>query len=617
MKFYENTSRIGLESYLLGYRSDLLTHAALNFLLSLQERFGPAIKNIRQQEQLEQQAIDRDIDQAYGYLSSEKAAAIRTGDWQIGPNAVSDFMKKRGIILVTPAAPEMIIKAMTTEKKYGSRPVANMIDFEDAFHLDIQKVLDGQRALMQLKKGKMQSGSYIYDQTTDGRNVTRIRINGFNTPPISEIRVDQEPIERCLFDFGLHFFHIANKDLHNDPFVGPYYVLPKIDYRKALIWIEIFKFSEQYFNLAPKTIKCSGIIETLKGDFEIQEMIFTLAGGTDKEVAALQNGEKIVFESSYIEALCSGRHDRVFDSIRTYHRYDHKMYPESRFTGMQDTGAQQSWAQLAEIATLRGLTAVGGMVVALTTDANTREKALKITEDSLRHEHQRGSHQAWQAMPDTTALANDILTRPMTQDNRSTQIREAFLLPLNKRTESMADIEKTIATRLQTTPVGTVSYQAIYHNINQAIEYIEAWLRGHGVIPYRQRLAPDQPIIMQNMATTERARSELWTWQHHQVELSDRPGVRFDKNLFLNVVNKVLNDIKISKENGFIPKGKMSAASYAEGYYAEAAEILTKLVLDDTFVDNIKFILLDYYQELQKPFILEEKQDDFRGMSLA
>lgn len=595
--------RCNVDSELLSqYQPDLLCPEALAFLSQLQKRFGPEIARIRNLEKQEQEAIDKNIDYQHGYLETKDCLAIRAGNWKVGDNAVPSFMKTPGVILVSPADSEMIVKSQTTQKRYGCSPVANMIDFEDAFHLDIKKAMDGHRTLLEIKKGNsevVKNGNvYRYNREEDGSNLIRIRVNGFSTPPVREIIVDGEPMERCLFDFGLHYFHNVRDGL--DLMNGPYYVLPKVDYSKSLIWAEIFKFAEETFGLPEKTIKCSAIIETIKGDFEIQEVAFVLAGGTARDIASLIDGDEVIFENTYVESFCSGRHDRVFDVIKTYNRHPDKIFPESKFTGIHDKAAQQSWMQIAEIAKLRGITPVGGMVVALTSDPKTKEAALKITAESMQNEHDKGSVQAWEAMPDTTQLAMSILTRPFTHANSPRLFDPVFSnRPGLKRYLKLTAIEKEIASNLYTTPQGQVSYNAVYNNINQAIEYIEAWLRGYGVIPYRPRLEPDKPIMMQNMATTERARSELWTWIYHQVHLSDRNQL-FDTKLFNEILNTVLRDIEASIEEGFLPKGKMSPSSFKEGYYGEAAEILKVLVLSETFADNMKGILLDTYQRLQK-----------------
>ena len=405
-------------------------------------------------------------------------------------------------------------------------------------------------------------------------------------------------MERSLFDFGLHCFHVIQGGIH--PLIGPYYVLPKSDYKKALIWAKIFQFVEHYFHIPNKTIKISAIIETLRGDMEIQELAFALAGGGPEEISALKEGKKVVFEKTYIEAFCSGRHDRVFDMIKTYHNHPQKIYPEHKFTGIHDVGAKESWAQLAEIAKKRGVVPVGGMVVTLTSDPRTREAALKIVEESLLTEHNRGSLQSWEAMPDTTERAMAILGSPPSEKSYAKDLTPVFKLPPGaKRKAALLAVEKIRGERLRTIPQGTVSYEAVYNNIHQAIEYIEGWLRGHGVIAYRPQSKIDTPIVLQNVATTERARSELWTWLHHRIILSDL-GQPFTPPLFLKVLRQVLADIKNGREGGYLAKGKFSAPSHKESHYEEAAQLLQELVIEKNFPNNMKEMLFAKYKQLRK-----------------
>lgn len=585
------------------YHSHLLCDSALKFLIELQDRFGKKIAQTRTDDQIEQQAIDTDLNRVYRFRSDRTSQIIRAGDWKIEPSAIPDIMSAPGIILVSPADPAMIVKAITTEKRYNASPIANMIDLEDAFHLDLRKVLEGMEMLCRIKSDNVRLPSkhpstgvpeiLEYRKDVDPPHLVRLRVNGFNTPPVHEILIDGVPIERALFDFGLHFFHIVQGGI--SCFYGPNYVLPKVDYAKSLIWRDIFEFSERFLRLEPKTIKCSAIIETLKGDFELQEVAFVLAGGTKEHIQALEIGKEVRFASSYIEAFCSGRHDRVFDAMKTFHRYADKTYPESQFTGIRDTGARQSWDQLVAVARVRGLIPVGGMVVALTSDPETREIALKLTEESLRSEHERGSIQAWEAMPDTTDLAMSILLTPPGSDGSFEEFIAPFAHPFgSERIDAILKKEEVVRDRLLTTPKGTVSSKAVCNNINQAIEYIEAWLRGYGVIPFRQKNEPKKPILMQNMATTERARSELWTWIHHRVILSDTKEL-FTKELFQKFLNQVMSEIEASINEGHIPKGKTSVKKFRDGRYFEAAEILKQVVLSEEFVDTIKYLLLKKY----------------------
>ncbi len=578
------------------YRSDLLTVEALRFLSFLQNQFAARISQIREDERRAQKAIDQSLKNEYGYLDFKECQAIRSGNWKIGEEAIPAFMKKPGIILVSPADPEMIIKSQTTKKRYGVRPVASMIDFEDAFHLDFHKVMEGQRTLKQIMRGKSKvvkgSRVYQYDRKKDGLNLIRVRINGINTPAIKEILINGMPMERALFDFGLHCFHVSHS---KNPLVGPFYVIPKMDYQKALLWADIFKCAEKYLDLPEMSIKCSAIIETLKGDFEIQEVAFALCSREKKEIDILQKGGDLIFKKSHIDCFCSGRHDRVFDMIKVYSHYPEKTYPEAKYCAKEDIGADQSWFQIAEISQRRGIIPVGGMTVALTSDPSTRDLAMKITAESLRKEHDRGSVQAWEAMPDTTPLAMDILQTPIDDSLYPKQFLPAFLLPHGvQREKKLRQIEKEIAVNLRTIPKGDVSYLSIYNNINQAIEYIEAWLRGHGVIPYRQRREPGKPILMQNMATAERARSELWTWFHHKIIIKDENRV-FDKSLFFHIVRQVLSDINTSISSKILVKGKMSPKSFSSGKYKEAADLLEQLVLDGTCADTMKFLLWESY----------------------
>lgn len=591
---------LSLKEGLLEAFPDLLTEQALNFIVALQRQFGFQMEKICRQETVDQQTINKKISYQYQFLPDKDCKTIRAGNWHIAATAVPAFMKLPGVILVSPATPEMVVKALSTERRYGSKPVANMLDFEDAFHLDIYKVLMGQRVLQQLKRGKTAYDGYEYDMAKDGKNLVRVRINGFNTPPIDEIHVDGRPIVRNIFDFGLHFFHAMANGM--DPYFGPYYVLPKIDLRKAQIWYQLFQQAEKILGVPEKTIKCSAIVETLRGDFEVQEMIFTLAGGTSEDIAALKAGKTVVFEHTYIEALCSGRHDRVFDMVKTYHRHAAKIFPESKYTAMHDIGARAAWSQISEVARLRNLTPVGGMVVALTSDPQTREAAMEITADSLRREHALGSIQAWEATPDTTPLAMSILTQPLSEENYPHQLAPAFNFPYGEeRLTKMAMIEQEIQHQLQSTPAAEhgISQEAVEKNIRQAIEYIEAWLRGHGVIAYRSPKDKDKPIIMQNMATAERARAELWTWVHHQVKLSDT-GEKLDMNLFKRILSIVINHIKKDLNAGIKVKGKMSVDNYEDSHYDRAITILIQLVDSSYFVENIKSLLYTHFQSVQQ-----------------
>lgn len=599
------------------YESDLLTDGALQFLIALQDRYAGRIRAIRALEAEEQARIDAGEKGVYSFQDDPISCAIRYGDWRVAPQAISEIRKQPGVILVSPADPVMIVKAITTEKRYFVQPIANMIDFEDAFHLDFRKVLQGHRTLLQARRGSVRveeslpSGAISileYHAATDPLHLIRVRVNGLNTPPVEEIRIDGKPLERCLLDFGLHFYHNIRAGKGEE--MGPNYVLPKMDAIKAALWRDIFEFSEAVGQVSSKTIKASAIVETIKGDFQIHEMAFALAGGREEEARRLALGESIIFKNSYLEAFCSGRHDRVFDLIKTFHADRKKIFPENRFTGIDDIGARQSWDEIVAVARLRGFVPVGGMVVALTSDPETRELALKITTESLAKEHERGSVQAWEAMPDTTDSAMAILRKSVGDEKIWFEYLESFTLAkFSQRARRIAKLEKIATKKLLTLPKGTVSEEAVVRNIHQAIEYLEAWLRGYGVIPYRPKGNVARPIMMQNMATAERARAELWTWIRHGAPLIDT-GKRLTKERFEELVDAALEEMRSAMQAGFVPKGKMSPPSFEAGCYREAAHLLKKVVLQEEFIDTIKYPLIKKYKAVQKRRRLSQNAHD-------
>jgi len=353
--------------------------------------------------------------------------------------------------------------------------------------------------------------------------------------------INGEKVSGSLLDFGLYFFHNAKTLIENGS--APYFYLPKLEhYIEARLWNEVFVFSQHYLDIPQKTIKATVLIETILASFQLHEILFEL-----KDHSAGFN---------------CGRWDYIFSFIKKFRNREGFVFPDRAEVGMT-IPCMKAYSQLVvQTCHKRGVHAIGGMAAQIPVKNNEAENAkafFKVKADKLR-EVKDGHDGTWVAHPGLVQTAMDIFNEYMPEANQITNLRE--------------DVN-VAATDLLEVPKGSITKAGLQQNINVGILYIESWLRGNGAAAIHN--------LMEDAATAEISRTQVWQWLHRKVSLEDGTPVT------QKLVNQMIKDeIPIIKKY-------VGEENYANGKFDKAIELFTQLIEQK---DYEEFLTIPAYEYL-------------------
>jgi malate synthase len=381
-----------------------------------------------------------------------------------------------------------------------------LADFEDATSPTWANLVTGQANLIDAVRRTI---TYVQPETgkqyaLNPRTATlMVRPRGWHLVE-RHVLVDDRPVPGALFDFGLYFFHNAHELLRRG--TGPYFYLPKLQsHLEARLWNDVFVHAQSALGIPNGTIRATVLIETLPAAFEMDEILFEL-----REHSA---------------GLNCGRWDYIFSSIKTLREHRDFVLPDRGQVTMETPFLRSYTQLLIRTCHRRGAHAMGGMAaqIPIKDDPGANETALgKVRADKLR-EVREGHDGTWVAHPGLVGLARQIFDEGMPGANQIARLRDDVHV-----TEAML-VEPAHGTR---TEVG------LRHNIRVGIRYLEAWLGALGCVPIYN--------LMEDAATAEICRAQVWQWLHHQATLDDgRPVTRA-------LVSQLIDDelVRIRQEIG-------------------------------------------------------------------
>ena len=512
---------------------EILSPAALKFLGGLHRRFDDQRLALLDRRDETQTRLDA------GWVPdfAAETAAIRHGVWTVAP-APPDLRDRR-VEITGPVDRKMIIHAL------NSGASVFMADFEDATSPTWDNMVGGQLNLRDAVGGTI-SYSTREGQTLrlDEKVATlMVRPRGWHLPEL-HVLVDGRPMAGSLFDFGLFLFHNAVALTAKGS--GPYFYLPKLEnHREARLWNEVFVRAERTLGLPLGTIKATVLIETILAAFEMDEILYAL--------------------KDHSAGLNCGRWDYIFSVIKKFQaRPDYLLPDRSQVT--MDRPFLRAYTQLVvKTCHRRGAHAIGGMAaqIPIKSDPESNLAAMeKVVIDKTR-EVNDGHDGTWVAHPGLVQIVAEIFTAGMPGPNQITRQRE--------------DIQVSAADLL-TMPKGTITEAGLRLNIEVAIRYLEAWLRGQGCVPIHN--------LMEDTATAEISRAQVWQWIHHQAALED--GRSVTEALYRSTEQEELDRIR----------SEVGEERWSRGKFVEAAGILNQLILGDALVP---FMTLPAYAELVRP----------------
>lgn len=464
---------------------EILSPEALDFLLELHERFAPRVRELLAARRDFQVALDA------GRLPEfpPETADIRAADWRTAE--IPRTLRDRRVEITGPPERKMVVNALNSGAKVF------MADFEDSLTPTWRNLLDGQVNLRDAIRRQIDFTSpegKRYELREDPA-VLIVRPRGWHLPE-RHVLVDGEPMPGALFDFGLYFFHNARELLERGG--GPYFYLPKLEhYPEAALWAEVFRFAEDWLKLPARSIKATVLIETLSAAFEMDEILYALR--------------------EYVVGLNCGRWDYIFSYIKQFHRHARFMLPERGQVTMS-THFLHSYSQLLiKTCHRRGAFAMGGMAaqIPIKGDAAANRAALDKVRADKEREARDGHDGTWVAHPGLVPVAFEVFDR--------------YLDGPNQLAVTRGDVNVDAADLLAV-PEGGISLAGFRNNIGVALRYLAAWLNGQGCVPIHH--------LMEDAATAEIARAQLWQWLHHEARLDD--GTPLTERLFRDALEAEL-----------------------------------------------------------------------------
>jgi malate synthase len=511
--------------------AEILTPEALAFIVDLQRTFNDLRKSLLAARLERQKRLD--AGEKPDFLPETKE--IRETAWSVAP-LPKDILDRR-VEITGPVDRKMIINALNSGAKVF------MADFEDSNTPTWQNLLDGQ---INLRDAVRRSITYTDPNTgknyklNDKTAVLFVRARGWHLEE-RHILVDGEPMSGSIFDFGLYFFHNAKELLTRGS--GPYFYLPKIEsHLEARLWNDIFIRAQKQIGLPQGTIKATVLIETILATFEMDEILNELR--------------------DHSAGLNCGRWDYIFSFIKKFSNDPHAVLPDRGQVTMA-THFMRSYSRLAiKTCHRRNVHAMGGMsaFIPIKSDPVANEKALAQVRADKEREAGDGHDGTWVAHPGLVPIAMEIFDR---------------LMPgTNQIAKQLPDYHPTAADLLQV-PDGQITDAGLKQNVAVGLGYVEAWLRGIGCVPLFN--------LMEDAATAEISRAQLWQWVHHAAKLADGRTVE------IALVESIISD-ELAKQ-----KTAVDNTRYAS--YEKAATLMRELIRAPKFID---FLTLPAYQRVLK-----------------
>ena len=503
---------------------------AVEFLHALHARFESRRLELLQARRRRQEALDRGELPRFSCWTEH----IRNSVWQVA--SIPDELLDRRVEITGPTDRKMVINALNS----GARIF--MADFEDANSPTWDNCIVGQQNLIDANRRTITWCS------SEGRRyelgpspaVLFVRPRGWHLVEKHFI-VDGTTISASLFDFGLYFYN--NWQILLDRGSAPYFYLPKLEsHHEARLWNDVFVFSQQHVGVPVGTIRATVLIETISAAFEMDEILYELR--------------------AHSAGLNCGRWDYIFSFIKKFRNRPNFVLPQRGDITMEQPFLRSYVDLLIHTCHKRGIHAMGGMAaqIPIRDDPRANEEAMqRVREDKLR-EVRAGHDGTWVAHPGLVPVAQAIFDEYMPEKN---QIR----MPADQQSS-------VTASDLVEIPHGRITEAGLRRNVDVALRYLESWLRGNGCVPIYN--------LMEDAATAEICRAQLWQWIRYGAKLEDSRTI--NRELYEEVLAQVIEEIRCA----------IGVEAYRSSKFHRASELLIELSTRD-FQD---FLTTTAYAEL-------------------
>lgn len=510
-------------------QAEILTAPALTFVRDLNRGLRDQVDALLARREERKARFDR------GELPDFRAdtAHIRAADWKVAP-LPADLLDRR-VEITGPVERKMVINALNS----GARMF--MADFEDSNAPTFANCIEGQVNLRDAVAGTItfeQPGKPLYQLKANTATLL-VRPRGWHMEE-RHVLIDGRPAVAGLFDFGLYLFHnhaaLAAKGS------GPYFYLPKMESsEEAALWNTAFERGQDALGMKRGTIKATVLIETLPAAFELDEILHAL-----REHSA---------------GLNCGRWDYIFSYLKTVRAHADRLLPDRIQVGMTQPFMAAYAKRVVQVCHRRGVHAMGGMAaqIPIKNDPAANEAALGKVRTDKEREAKNGHDGTWVAHPGLVPIALAAFDAVLTGPNQIDVIPEG----------------EVTAADLLAPPTGTRSEEGLRHNIRVGVQYIEAWLGGNGCVPLYN--------LMEDAATAEISRTQVWQWVKHRATLEDGSVVTADR-----VKGLLTEELAALRE-------AIGPATFDAGRFDAAGDLFLKLATGEKLID---FLTLPAYEQL-------------------
>ncbi|MBI3017747.1 MAG: malate synthase A [Deltaproteobacteria bacterium] len=508
---------------------EVLTSDAIDFVTHLHKKFNPErerLLNLRKERQ-------KDLISGHSPQFLKETEPIRTQSWAVALTPAD--LEKRHVEITGPVEAKMMINAL------NSGADVFMADFEDALSPTLENILQGQKNLKEAVRHTLTfisaDGSLTQGKKYELKEKTAtllVRPRGLHLLE-KNFLVEGVPLSASLFDFGLYFFHNAHEQVKQG--TAPYFYLPKLEsHLEARLWNSVFNFAEAELGISQGTIRATVLIETILAAFEMEEILYEL--------------------KEHSSGLNAGRWDYIFSTIKKFQHQKEFIFPDRSQITMTVPFMRAYTQLLVQTCHKRGAHAMGGMAAFVPSrkDLKANERAFaKVREDKER-EVQDGFDGTWVAHPDLVPVAAQIFEKTLGkaphQKHRNKE--GATLAP-----HALLDFKITD---------GKITEAGLRNNVSVALQYLNFWLEGTGAAAIHS--------LMEDAATAEICRAQLWQWIHHGASLEDGRPITAD--LYQKIRKQELQTLNLKREQ-------------------DVVELLDGLSLSDSFCD---FLTLSAYAYL-------------------
>ncbi|WP_061294410.1 malate synthase A [Herbidospora cretacea] len=512
---------------------EILSPEALAFVADLHRAFDDRRRELLAARQTRQDELS--AGGTLGFLPETEE--IRRGDWQVAPPAFG--LEDRRVEITGPVDRKMTINALNSGAKVW------LADFEDANSPTWENNLNGQlnlRAALD-REIDFESGGKSYTLKPDEELATIVvRPRGWHLDE-KHLTVDGAPVSASIFDFALYFFHNARRLLAKGK--GPYFYLPKIEsHLEARLWNDVFVAAQNAVGLPLGTVRATVLIETYPAAFEMEEILYELR--------------------DHSAGLNAGRWDYLFSVIKKFRTRGREFLLPERNTVTMTAPFMRAYTELlVRTCHKRGAHAIGGMAAFIPSRRDPEVNAValeKVRADKTR-ESGDGFDGSWVAHPDLVPICKEVFDgvlgdRPNQLDRKREEV--------SVTAEDLLSVSKT---------PGEITETGLRNNVDVALRYLAAWMGGSGAVAIHN--------LMEDAATAEISRSQIWQWIHNDIELADTREV-VTKELVERIIDEELDKIRVEP-------------IWDEKLFTQATDLFKQVALDDDFAE---FLTLPAYSQM-------------------